>query len=42
MTPAEQSDLLRRTKSGPVGVQVENYKKAPTGGAILHRDGDRG
>ena len=41
MTPKEVTDMLSRTKAGPVGVKVENYKKAPTGGAILHRDGDR-
>ena len=43
MTPQEQSELLTRTKSGPVGTKVENYKKAPTGGALpTHRDGERG
>jgi len=43
MTAREQSELLTRTKSGPVGIKVENYKKAPTGGALpAHRDGDRG
>jgi predicted aldo/keto reductase-like oxidoreductase len=43
MTPQEQSDLLARTKSGPVGIKVENYKKAPAGGALpAHRDGDCG
>jgi hypothetical protein len=41
MTAKEQSEVLQRTKSGPVGVKVENYKKPPAGGAILHRDGDR-
>jgi predicted aldo/keto reductase-like oxidoreductase len=42
MTPREQSELLARTKSGPVGIKVENYKKAPAGGALrAHRDGDR-
>ena len=42
MTPKEQSELLTRTKNGPVGTKVENYKKAPAGGALpAHRDGDR-
>jgi hypothetical protein len=42
LTPKEQSELLSRTKTGPVGVKVENYKKAPAGGALpSHHDGDR-
>ncbi|MCX6626508.1 MAG: aldo/keto reductase [Candidatus Solibacter sp.] len=42
MTPKEQSELLTRTKSGPVGTKVENYKKALAGGALpAHRDGAR-
>ena len=37
-----QSELLTRTKNGPVGTEVENYKKAPAGGALpAHRDGGR-
>ena len=42
MTPAEQSEVLARTKKGPIGVKVENYKKALTTGALpRHSDGDR-
>jgi len=42
MTPKEQSELLTRTKNGPVGTKVENYKRAPDGGALPARhDGDR-
>lgn len=42
MTPAEQSEILARTKRGPVGVKVEDYKR-PISGASLprHSDGDR-
>ena len=43
MTPQEQSEVLARTKTGPVGVKVENYKIPPTGGALPgHKDGERG
>ncbi len=42
MTDAEQVSLLERTKIGPVGSKVENYKKAENGAAMRHRDGDRG
>jgi aryl-alcohol dehydrogenase-like predicted oxidoreductase len=43
MTPQEQSEVLARTKRGPVGVKVENYKIPPTGGALpAHKDGERG
>jgi len=38
----EQSSILERTKKGPTGTRVENYKKQETGGALpAHRDGDR-
>jgi aryl-alcohol dehydrogenase-like predicted oxidoreductase len=41
MTPEEQTALLARTKKGPVGTKVENYKRAESGAAIpRHRDGD--
>ncbi len=41
MTPQEISQLLARTKQGPYGVQVENYKRKPDSAAYpLHRDGD--
>ncbi|HEY1494639.1 MAG TPA: aldo/keto reductase [Candidatus Solibacter sp.] len=43
MTPVEQSEVLARTKKGPIGVKVENYKRPPTGGALpAHSDGERG
>jgi aryl-alcohol dehydrogenase-like predicted oxidoreductase len=42
MTPQEQSELLARTRTGPVGTKVENYKKPPSGAALpAHQDGDR-
>ena len=42
MTPEEQAALLERTKKGPTGTRVEDYKKKETGGALPeHRDGDR-
>ena len=42
MPAAEQVTVLERTKKGPVGTKVENYKKPETGGALpAHRDGDR-
>jgi uncharacterized protein len=42
LSPQEQSAILERTKKGPTGTRVENYKKKETGGAIpAHRDGDR-
>jgi aryl-alcohol dehydrogenase-like predicted oxidoreductase len=38
----EQSSILERTKKGPTGTRVENYKRTETGGALpSHRDGDR-
>ena len=42
LSEAEQISLLERTKGGPVGVKVENYKKAPgeQAGYRAHRDGD--
>ena len=40
MTPQEIAELLARTKTGPYGVQVENYKRKPDSAALpLHRDG---
>ena len=44
MTESEQAALLSRTKKGPVGVQVENYKKREdeTAGFRVHRDGEAG
>jgi len=42
LSPQEQSMLLERTRKGPTGTRVENYKKPETGGALpAHRDGDR-
>jgi predicted aldo/keto reductase-like oxidoreductase len=42
MSATEQAAVLARTKKGPVGTRVENYKKKETGGALpAHRDGDR-
>jgi aryl-alcohol dehydrogenase-like predicted oxidoreductase len=42
MSPQEQAALLERTKKGPTGTRVENYKKTETGGALpAHRDGER-
>ena len=42
LSPQEQSLILQRTKRGPTGTRVENYKRAETGGALpSHRDGDR-
>lgn len=42
LSPAEQAAILARTKKGPTGTRVENYKKTETGGALpAHRDGDR-
>jgi aryl-alcohol dehydrogenase-like predicted oxidoreductase len=42
MTEVEQSEVLARTKKGPIGVKVENYKRPPTGGALpAHSDGER-
>ena len=42
MTPAEQSEVLARTKRGPTGTKVENYKKSINGAALpAHQDGDR-
>ncbi len=42
MSGAEQSSLLERTRGGPIGVKVENYKKAveEQEGYQAHRDGD--
>jgi predicted aldo/keto reductase-like oxidoreductase len=41
MTAAEQKELLTRTKQGPVGSKVENYKKPESGAALrVHRDGE--
>ncbi|MCC7176178.1 MAG: aldo/keto reductase [Bryobacterales bacterium] len=41
MTPQEISALLERTRKGPHGVQVENYKRKPESAACPpHRDGD--
>jgi len=40
-TDAEVSTILERTKKGPVGTKVENYKKGASA-ARLHRDGERG
>jgi predicted aldo/keto reductase-like oxidoreductase len=41
MSAKEQQDLLARTRQGPHGVKVENYKK-PEAGAFgpVHRDGE--
>ncbi|MBS1859295.1 MAG: aldo/keto reductase [Acidobacteria bacterium] len=42
MSPEEQAQLLERTKKGPTGTRVENYKRKETGGALpVHRDGER-
>jgi aryl-alcohol dehydrogenase-like predicted oxidoreductase len=42
MTPEEQKELLTRTRNGPIGTKVEDYKKPESGaGLSLHRDGDR-
>lgn len=41
MTDREIADLLARTRKGPVGVEVEKYKKAPQGAAHrAHEDGE--
>ena len=41
MTPEEISELLARTKQGPYGVKVENYKRKPGSASYpAHRDGD--
>ena len=41
MTPGEQTELLARTKKGPTGTKVENYKKPESGaGMAVHHDGD--
>ena len=41
MTPQEISALLERTKQGPHGVAVENYKRKPGSAAYpQHRDGE--
>jgi aryl-alcohol dehydrogenase-like predicted oxidoreductase len=42
MTDKEIADLLARTAKGPVGVEVEKYKKAPRGAAAHrpHEDGE--
>ena len=42
MTDQEISELLARTRKGPVGTQVETYKKAPPGSAAhrVHEDGE--
>ena len=42
MTRGEQVSLLERTKGGPVGVKVENYKKGvgEQAGNRAHRDGE--
>jgi aryl-alcohol dehydrogenase-like predicted oxidoreductase len=42
LSPEDQAAILARTKRGPTGTRVENYKKSETGGALpAHRDGDR-
>jgi aryl-alcohol dehydrogenase-like predicted oxidoreductase len=42
LSPEEQAAILARTKRGPTGTRVENYKKSETGGSLpAHRDGDR-
>jgi predicted aldo/keto reductase-like oxidoreductase len=41
MTPEEISELLARTRQGPYGVKVENYKRKPGSASYpAHRDGD--
>jgi uncharacterized protein len=41
MTPAEQKQLLTRTRGGPTGSKVENYKKPESGARIrIHHDGE--
>ena len=41
MTPQQTSTLLERTKQGPHGVEVENYKRKPGSAAYPHhRDGE--
>jgi aryl-alcohol dehydrogenase-like predicted oxidoreductase len=42
MSDREIADLLARTAKGPVGVEVEKYKKAPKGAAAHrpHQDGE--
>ncbi len=41
MTPDELAALLARTKMGPYGVQVENYKRKPGSASLpVHRDGE--
>ena len=42
MSEQEQISLLARTKIGPVGSKVENYKKSENGAGLRHRDGDSG
>lgn len=41
MKPAEVSELLQRTKQGPVGSKVERYKLKEDGTAAVHVDGSR-
>lgn len=42
MSAADQEKLLARTRQGPVGTEVERYKKAPAGAfRRMHRDGER-
>lgn len=41
LSQAQQKELLSRTRQGPTGVKVENYKKPQAGAAgTMYRDGD--
>lgn len=41
-SPAEVSEILKRTKTGPIGTKVERYKKPESGQAAVYRDGMMG
>jgi uncharacterized protein len=44
LTPAEISEVLKKTAQGQTGVKIENYKRPPAGAALRrpHNDGEAG
>jgi predicted aldo/keto reductase-like oxidoreductase len=44
LTPAEISEVLKKTAQGQTGVKIESYKRPPAGAALrrLHNDGEAG